>query len=75
MKGTVIARILAEHLAEGKLEAGSEIAIRIDQALTQDVTGTMAYLELEAMGIERVSVPLLVMPVGVPPKTKRRITN
>ncbi len=60
MMGTVIEKILAEHLAEGKLEAGGEIAIRIDQALTQDVTGTMVYLELEAMGVERVSVPLAV---------------
>ena len=60
MKGTVIAKILAEHLAQGKLEAGSEIAIRIDQTLTQDVTGTMVYLELEAMGVDRVSVPLAV---------------
>ncbi|MCK4850324.1 MAG: aconitate hydratase [Phycisphaerae bacterium] len=60
MQGTVIAKILAEHLAEGKLEVGTEIAIRIDQALTQDVTGTMVCLELEAMGVERVSVPLAV---------------
>ena len=55
MTGTIIGKILAEHLVEGQLQAGSEIAIRIDQALTQDVTGTMVYLELEAMGIQRVS--------------------
>ena len=60
MTGTIIGKILAEHLVEGKLEAGTEIAIRIDQTLTQDVTGTMAYLELEAMGVERVSVGLAV---------------
>ncbi len=58
MTGTIISKILAEHLVEGELKTGSEIAIRIDQTLTQDVTGTMAYLELEAMGVERVSVPL-----------------
>ena len=60
MTGTIIGKILAEHLVQGELKAGSEIAIRIDQTLTQDVTGTVAYLELEAMGIERVSVPLAV---------------
>ena len=60
MTDTIISKILAEHLVEGELKTGSEIAIRIDQTLTQDVTGTMAYLELEAMGVERVSVPLAV---------------
>ena len=60
MTHTLIEKILAEHLVQGELTPGSEIAIRIDQTLTQDVTGTMAYLELETMGIERVSVPLAV---------------
>ena len=47
-------KILAAHLVEGRLEPGAEIAIRIDQTLTQDATGTMAYLQLEAIGVPRV---------------------
>ena len=47
-------KILSEHLISGRLEPGEEIAIRIDQTLTQDSTGTMAYLQFEAMGVERV---------------------
>jgi aconitate hydratase len=47
-------KILATHLVEGRLEPGAEIAIRIDQTLTQDATGTMAYLQLEAIGVPRV---------------------
>ena len=60
MTGTLIGKILSEHLVAGQLTPGQEIAIRIDQTLTQDITGTMAYLELEAMGVKRVSVPLAV---------------
>jgi len=47
-------RILRAHLVSGELSPGREIAIRIDQTLTQDATGTMAYLQFEAMGIPRV---------------------
>ncbi len=47
-------KIIKEHLVSGKMEAGTEISIRIDQTLTQDSTGTMAYLEFEAMGVDRV---------------------
>ncbi|MBZ4688486.1 MAG: aconitate hydratase [Clostridia bacterium] len=47
-------KILAQHLVEGQLKTGEEIGIKIDQTLTQDSTGTMAYLQLEAMGIDRV---------------------
>ena len=47
-------KILSDHLLSGELIPGSEIAIRIDQTLTQDSTGTMAYLQFEAMGIGRV---------------------
>ena len=47
-------KIIKNHLVEGELVAGQEIAIRIDQTLTQDSTGTMAYLQLEAMGIDKV---------------------
>ncbi len=47
-------KILAEHLVSGQLIPGQEIAIRIDQTLTQDSTGTMAYLQFEAMGVDQV---------------------
>lgn len=47
-------KILAAHLVSGQLIPGEEISIRIDQTLTQDSTGTMAYLQFEAMGVERV---------------------
>ncbi|MFH1755153.1 MAG: aconitate hydratase [Candidatus Latescibacterota bacterium] len=53
-------KILQEHLVSGKLAAGEEISIRIDQTLTQDATGTMAYLQFEAMGIPRVKTKLSV---------------
>jgi aconitate hydratase len=47
-------KIIKEHLISGEMEPGKEISIRIDQTLTQDSTGTMAYLQFEAMGIPRV---------------------
>lgn len=47
-------KIIADHLVEGKMEPGTQIGLRIDQTLTQDSTGTMAYLQLEAMGIDKV---------------------
>lgn len=47
-------KIIKAHLVSGKMEQGAEIALNIDQTLTQDATGTMAYLEFESMGIERV---------------------
>ena len=53
-------QILHNHLVEGELKAGSEIAIRVDQTLTQDSTGTMAYLQLEAMNVPRVKTELSV---------------
>lgn len=53
-------KILAAHLVAGEMTAGSEIAIRIDQTLTQDATGTMAYLQFEAMGVPRVKTELSV---------------
>ena len=51
---TLTEKILSAHLAEGKMIKGEEIGIKIDQTLTQDATGTMAYLEFEAMGVPRV---------------------
>ena len=51
---TIAEKIIASHLVSGDMKTGSEIALRIDQTLTQDATGTMAYLEFETMGIDRV---------------------
>lgn len=51
---TLTEKILSSHLVEGEMVKGSEIGIKIDQTLTQDATGTMAYLEFEAMGVPRV---------------------
>jgi aconitate hydratase len=60
MKGTIAGKILESHLVEGKLTTGSEIGIRIDQTLTQDATGTMAFLEFETLNLDRVKVDLAV---------------
>ena len=51
---TLAEKILKEHLVEGEFKKGSQIAIRMDQTLTQDATGTMAYIEYVAMGVPRV---------------------
>ena len=51
---TIAEKIIKEHIASGKMIRGSQIAIKIDQTLTQDATGTMAYLQLEALGIDQV---------------------
>jgi len=53
-------KIISDHLVSGKMIPGEEIAIRIDQTLTQDATGTMAYLQFEPMGIPRVKTELSV---------------
>jgi aconitate hydratase len=60
MGKNIVYKILESHLVEGKLEPGTEIAIKIDQTLTQDATGTMAYLQFEAMGVPRVKTELSV---------------
>ncbi len=60
MGKNLVYKILESHLVEGTLEPGSEIAIRIDQTLTQDATGTMAYLQFEAMGVPKVKTELSV---------------
>jgi aconitate hydratase len=60
MGQTVAEKIIAAHVVEGELKKGEEIGIRIDQTLTQDATGTMAYLEFEAIGIPRVRTELSV---------------
>ena len=60
MGKTIAEKIIAAHLISGDMTPGSEIALRIDQTLTQDATGTMAYLEFETMGIPRVKTELSV---------------
>jgi len=54
----VVEKILKAHLLEGELGSGKEIGIKIDQTLTQDATGTMAYLEFEAIGIDKIKTEL-----------------
>ncbi len=51
---TIAQKIIKAHLISGEMTVGSEIALKIDQTLTQDATGTMAYLEFETMGLDRV---------------------
>ena len=51
---TLAQKIIKKHLLSGEMKVGSEIGLKIDQTLTQDATGTMAYLEFEAMGVPRV---------------------
>jgi len=60
MRGTLTEKILSAHLTAGTLKPGSEIGIRIDQTLTQDATGTTAFLLFEAMGLDRVRADLAV---------------
>ena len=60
MGKSIAQKILEKHIVEGKWEPGKEIAIKIDQTLTQDATGTMAYLQFEAMGASRVKTELSV---------------
>ncbi|MBR3806186.1 MAG: aconitate hydratase [Clostridia bacterium] len=57
---SIVQKIIKEHLLGGEMTVGSEIALKIDQTLTQDATGTMAYLQLEAMEIDRVKTELSV---------------
>ncbi|MEX2542775.1 MAG: aconitate hydratase [Trueperaceae bacterium] len=58
MAQTVAQQLIASHLTDGVMEPGREIALRIDQTLTQDATGTLVMLELEAMGLRRVKTEL-----------------
>ena len=60
MGKNIIQKIFSSHLVSGKLKVGEEIAISVDQTLTQDATGTMAYLQFEAMGIPKVKTKLSV---------------
>ena len=60
MKKTLTHKILENHLVSGKLVKGEEITIKIDQTLTQDSTGTMVYLQLEAMDVDSIKTELSV---------------
>ncbi len=57
---SIVQKIIKSHLVSGEMKAGEEIGLRIDQTLTQDATGTMAYLQLEAMEIDRVKTELSI---------------
>ncbi len=60
MAQNIVEKILSAHRVSGDLVPGKELAIRIDQTLTQDATGTMAYLQFESMGLDRVKADLAV---------------
>ena len=60
MKKNLTYKIIEKHLVSGEMKAGKEISIKIDQTLTQDATGTMVYLQFEAIGIKRVQTELSV---------------
>ena len=58
MSGTITEKLIEDHLVEGEMEPGEEIAIEIDQTLTQDATGTMVMLELESMEVDELESEL-----------------
>ena len=60
MGKNIVQKILDAHIVEGQPQAGQEVGIRIDQTLTQDATGTMAYLQFEALGFDRVKTEVSV---------------
>ena len=60
MGKNLVQKIFEAHQVGGSLETGKQIQLRVDQVLTQDATGTMAYLEFEAIGVPRIKVPLAV---------------
>lgn len=60
MGKTIAEKIIEQHLVSGEMKTGEDIGLRIDQTLTQDATGTMAYIEFEAMGIDQVKTELSV---------------
>ena len=57
---TIAQKIIKDHLVGGEMIVGNEVSLKIDQTLTQDATGTMAYLEFETMGVPRVRTELSV---------------
>ncbi len=60
MRKNIIQKIFESHLVKGKLKKGETVSLRVDEVYTQDATGTMAWLQFEAMGIERTRCPLAV---------------
>jgi aconitate hydratase len=60
MGATAAQKLIESHLIEGEMQAGAEIGVRVDQTLTQDATGTLVMLELEALGLDRVSTEVSV---------------
>ncbi len=60
MGNNIVEKIFGAHLAYGELKAGSPVGLKVDQVYTQDATGTMTWLQFEAMGLDRVKVPLAV---------------
>ena len=60
MGASITRKLMEGHLADGTWRPGAEIALRIDQTLTQDATGTMAYLQFEAMGLSKIATELSV---------------
>ena len=60
MGSNIIEKLIRAHLASGEMKAGAEVSVSVDQTLTQDALGTMAYLQFEAMGIPKVRTKLSV---------------
>lgn len=60
MAKSIVEQIMAAHLVSGDLKPGAEVALKIDHTLTQDATGTLAYLEFEAMGVDRAKPEVAV---------------
>ncbi|NLF23003.1 MAG: aconitate hydratase, partial [Lentisphaerae bacterium] len=60
MGRNIVEKLLDAHWVAGERQPGREVAIRIDQCLTQDATGTMAYLQFESMGLDRIRAELAV---------------
>ena len=79
MSGTLTEKIVLAHLSQGQVEPGQEIDLVIDQTLTQDATGTMAYLQWEAIGLDKVQTELSAWPdcryCVVPPVSYCRARN
>ncbi len=61
MPDNLTRKIIAAHLADGERNPGEEISLRIDQGLLQDTTGTMAFLQLEELGIDRIKIPFAIV--------------
>ena len=56
----IVEKIFNSHLVSGQIKQGSPISLKVDQTLTQDATGTMAYLQFEAIGLNKIKIPLAV---------------